>query len=273
MSFRSVDARFWTDPKVRALSEGERYLFLYFITCPASHYSGVFYIPVPTICFETGIPEKEVRHRLDTLSAGCLVHYDEENSVAFVTNLAKFQIVNKSMASGLKKHFDENIQGLGMIAMFFERYPDFAVDSGYPVDTLPTPSPDGGGHGVGLRDTDTDRDRDRDRYTGNTPVAVAPARPQKKQFGEKVLLTPEEYDRLLADFGKEKIDAMIIRLDGYLGQILPAEARKKYHDHNRTIRNWFRRDGEQSGGKSAPAPDGCRKGAEPGKYDKVGVTV
>lgn len=29
----------------------------------------------------------------------------------------------------------------------------------------------------------------------------------------------------------------------------------------------------KNGGKAAPAADGCRKGAEPGKYDKVGVTV
>ena len=58
MGYRKVDGVFWTDPKVRDLTEQERYLFLYCITCPSAHGSGIYYNPLPMIAYETCINEK-----------------------------------------------------------------------------------------------------------------------------------------------------------------------------------------------------------------------
>ena len=70
MAFRKVDGVFWTDPKVRALTEQERYLFLYCITCPSAHSSGIYYNPLPMISYETGISEKALVKALGRLREG-----------------------------------------------------------------------------------------------------------------------------------------------------------------------------------------------------------
>lgn len=70
---------------------------------------------------------------------------------------------------------------------------------------------------------------------------------QKKQYGDYVFLTEEEYLRLCDTFGANVTDEKIQDLDDYMGSM---GLQKKYKDHNRTIRAWIRRDKKNS--KSKP---------------------
>lgn len=70
--------------------------------------------------------------------------------------------------------------------------------------------------------------------------------PSKTLFLEFVELTPEEYQKLLEKLGEEQTQKYIERLDGYIGQIGVAAAKKKYVSHYHTILNWARKDGQAS---------------------------
>ena len=89
--YRSIETTFWTDPKVRGLDYTSKYLFLYFITNPHTHVSGLYYLPLCTMAYESGIPEKKLRYPIDTLSGGYLAHYDDENEIVLVRNMLKYQ--------------------------------------------------------------------------------------------------------------------------------------------------------------------------------------
>lgn len=135
MSYRSVDEAFWTDPKVRALSSRDKMLFLYFITNPHASFSGVYYLPMPTVIFETAMDEKELRYGIHTLSVGYLVLHDEPNSMFWVVNMAKFQATSDKQQQGVRNHF-KSLQKSPLLRMFAEKYPHIIDPAGYPTDTL-----------------------------------------------------------------------------------------------------------------------------------------
>ena len=89
--YRTIDASFWTDPDIRALSGPERYLFLYFVTNPHAHVSGIYYLPQVMIEHETGLKGKALQRGIDTLSKGYLAWYDPKNEVVFVRSMFRYQ--------------------------------------------------------------------------------------------------------------------------------------------------------------------------------------
>jgi hypothetical protein len=60
---------------------------------------------------------------------------------------------------------------------------------------------------------------------------------KKSKYKEYVLLTPEEYEKLLERLSTSERDDYIERLNDYIGQ-----TGKKYKSHYHTILNWHRRD-------------------------------
>ncbi len=59
---------------------------------------------------------------------------------------------------------------------------------------------------------------------------------------EKVKLTQEQYDKLVADYGKDYIDNKILDLDNY---IVNGKG-SRYKDHNKVLRSWIRNDKKQN---------------------------
>ena len=72
------------------------------------------------------------------------------------------------------------------------------------------------------------------------PHTAPTPKPVRHKHGEykHVLLTDAQYNKLLSDYGSEKLDAYIRKVDEYCQQ-----HGKTYADWNLTIRNWMRRDG------------------------------
>lgn len=58
----------------------------------------------------------------------------------------------------------------------------------------------------------------------------------KEIYGEFVLLTHEEYQRLLSDYGESQLKRMIDKLNNYLGA--DKKRLKKYTSHNHVLRGW-----------------------------------
>lgn len=83
MSYRTIDSRFWSDPKVRALSPESKLLFLYLITNEHANLAGIYHLPAVLIPHETGL----AGYPIDTLSIPHLAQYDDENEVVWVRNV------------------------------------------------------------------------------------------------------------------------------------------------------------------------------------------
>jgi len=64
----------------------------------------------------------------------------------------------------------------------------------------------------------------------------------KMQFLDHVHLTEPEYKRLIEDYSKSVVDSKIEDLDTYISN----KGKNPYKDHNKTIRNWMKRDNVKS---------------------------
>jgi hypothetical protein len=85
--------------------------------------------------------------------------------------------------------------------------------------------------------------KEKERTSTPTP---SPKANGKEIHLEYVLLTPDEYTRLLTDFGKNDLDTMIDVLNNYLGQ--SKKNQKKYTSHNHVLRGWVRERLVEKGG-------------------------
>lgn len=72
------------------------------------------------------------------------------------------------------------------------------------------------------------------------------SQPVRHKYGEynHVLLTDEQYLKLISDYTESTVKEYIRKVDEYCQQY-----GKSYHDYNLTIRNWIRRDGKNAGNK------------------------
>jgi len=138
MGYRKVDGKFWTDPVVKKLTCDEKLLFLYCITSPRTHYSGIYYNPLPMIQYETGIDLKGLRKAFGTLRKGLMVYFSEDTGVVFVKNLIKFQKLNANETKGVFNHLPE-IQDKEILSIFLDTYPEFSGSNKEPYLTLPKP--------------------------------------------------------------------------------------------------------------------------------------
>ena len=89
----------------------------------------------------------------------------------------------------------------------------------------------------------THTDKRMENENVNEDINLGKGKEKKHKYGEykHVLLTDDQHSKLLSEWGKDLLDDMIRKLDegiqnkGY-----------KYKDHNLTLRNWYKRDAQNS---------------------------
>jgi hypothetical protein len=94
-AYSRVAPQFWTGSTGRALRLAGRdaqLLALYLVTCPAALMTGVFYLPFPTLCHDTGIRPARARAALEVLRRENFAEYDFEASVVWVPEMARCQV-------------------------------------------------------------------------------------------------------------------------------------------------------------------------------------
>ena len=76
---------------------------------------------------------------------------------------------------------------------------------------------------------------------------ISQKRGELEQFGEFVRLSKKEYLNLCTEYGKEKADQMISKMNDYIGEDETGKLARKYQtrNHNLTLRNWIRMDEER----------------------------
>lgn len=97
--YATVDSSFWmrgTGKQLRGDVEAQ-IIALYLMSSPSSTMTGIYYLPLATLAYETGIPSEGASKALRRLSEVGFVEVDEETDFVFVVNLAKHQ-VGKTLA-------------------------------------------------------------------------------------------------------------------------------------------------------------------------------
>lgn len=156
--YRTIDAAFWTDPKVKTLSPDARLLLLYFITNPHTHVSGLYYVPRTMITLETGLKLPTVNTLCDTLSRAGFCMFDPVREVVWVKNMMRYQGPGDKNAQSAAHHIAKDLHDSPLILDFLEVYPnvkahipDRVLDrvsrpchSPFPIPDSPFPIPENG---------------------------------------------------------------------------------------------------------------------------------
>lgn len=132
--YRTIDTSLWSDPNVRKLKSAGKLLFLYLITNPHAHVSGIYYLPPSYIIHDTGLPQDTLDRVWHTLSDTGLAKIDAETDVVWVCNMFRYQ------GHGIKttisaSHHLKTLHNSILCKEFAEKYPEvLGVKNGYRID-------------------------------------------------------------------------------------------------------------------------------------------
>lgn len=137
--YRSINAEFWTDKKIRLLTLEEKAIFLYLITNPHTHVSGIYYLPLPTMEHETNVKGGRLLKILSQLSSAELIQVDTDREVIWVVNMLRYQGHGKKIAKGVIYQL-KSLHQSPLISSFLKVYP--YIRYSYPIDTPLIPPTD-----------------------------------------------------------------------------------------------------------------------------------
>lgn len=93
--YAKIAPTFWTGDtgkKIRGLGLEAQLIALYLLTNPHSNMFGLYYLPMPIICHETGMSDKKINACFVKLLNIGFCRYDCESEFIFVTEMAAYQI-------------------------------------------------------------------------------------------------------------------------------------------------------------------------------------
>jgi hypothetical protein len=120
--YRTIETSIWSDPAFKALPPNGKLLFVYLITNPHTHVSGIYYIPTVLMVVETGISDEELDTLWDTLSSVGLSRRDSKTDVIWVVNMFKYQGVGEKNHRSAANHLS-SLHKSFLIKDFLTRYP------------------------------------------------------------------------------------------------------------------------------------------------------
>lgn len=160
--YRTIDASFWTDPKVKKLPTTAKLLFLYLVTNTHSHVSGIYYLPMVTTSYETGIATKVLDTLCNTLSGAGLIRFDTKMEVVWIKNMFRYQGRGEKNARAAANHI-AGLHNSSLVQEFLLYYPDVARFHKDRV-SIPYPAQDESGT------QDQDQEQEQEQEQSNTPL-------------------------------------------------------------------------------------------------------
>lgn len=215
--YRQVYTSFWQDSFVLTLTPEEKYFYLYLITNSKTSLCGIYELPIKIIEFETGYNRETVEKLIHKFEEYKKIKYSYDTNEICVCNFMKYN-VNRSpkVRTAVNKAFDD-VKDENLIRYI------------YGIDTISSVTDT-----VTVTVTDTVTEQDNNSKQSKTPA--------RKKYGEynHVLLTDEQYQKLIADYSADKITEYIKKIDEYCQQY-----GKSYKDYNLTIRKWILSDNQK----------------------------
>lgn len=166
--YRTIDAAFWSDPKINCLDPRGKLLALYLVTNPHSHVGGIYYLPEPIVSHETGLSKRELDTLWDTLSGAGFCRIDKKTSVVWVVKMFFYQGRGEKNEKSVASHL-RSLHNSSLVNEFLHAYPTVArwvkdrVSIGYPAqDHLRTPE----------QEQEQEQDKDQEIHTDARKRAV-----------------------------------------------------------------------------------------------------
>lgn len=120
---------FWTGHTgrlIRKLGPEARVVATYLLSCSAANMIGYYYLPIPTLCHETGLSEKAALKALRSLSEAQFAEYDPASEMVWIPNMARYQIAdqlhpNDKQCKGVWRELSR-YRNTKYFKAFYERY-------------------------------------------------------------------------------------------------------------------------------------------------------
>lgn len=257
---RIVDVSFWTDGKVDDFSPEDKYFMLYLLTCPFTTQLGIYEISIKQAAFQLGYSVEAVKVLIDRFENKYgMIAYSEDTHEIAIKNYLRHSIVkggapvrdclikelkavkNRDLVSWVfawLKGFDNLNETVKNIISEYEEQNGILYYSNKKQNEKDN-----------VNDNENDNENEVSYHDSNNdslneslkPTKPHKTKPIKHKYGEykNVLLTDEELEKLKGEFidWEERIE----RLSSYV-----ASSGKSYKSHYATIRNWAKKDREQS---------------------------
>ena len=182
--FRSVKCAMWReDDWFQSLAADERLLFIYLFTNPSASVAGIYKLPLRTIAFESGIPEKRAAEIMTSFAHDGKAFY--ESGVVWVRRMREHQlpgIINSKLQTRLAKDV-ELIPDCALKTRYLQAYQaqtTVSIPYTYPTDTVSIPSA-----------TDTDTDTDTDTEEERLPAPAPAPKAVDPKFEERTQMTSQ----------------------------------------------------------------------------------
>lgn len=130
--YRTIDSAFWLDKDTKPLSPQAKLVFLYLITNPHAHVSGIYYLPAVLIPKETGLEKRKADEAMAALWDADLISYDDESEVVWVRNMMRYQGRGEKNERSAARQI-ESIRAPHIVDSFLSEYPSVKrlVNSNY----------------------------------------------------------------------------------------------------------------------------------------------
>ena len=106
--YSKVFVKIWHSKDFRTLSEEGKMLFLYLLTSPHRNMGGLYYLPLPYLCYDVGLDEERVSKAFEELADKDMALYDYDTQVVLIKKWFCYNpIENENQAKGLNKQLAE----------------------------------------------------------------------------------------------------------------------------------------------------------------------
>lgn len=120
--YGKVSPQFWTGRtgrQIRAKGIEAQIVALYLMTSPGSSMWGIYYLPIPTLAHETGLPLEGASKGLRSLSEVGFAEYDADNEVVWVCEMAAHQVAESLSVKDLRhKAMTKELEKLSYSSVF-----------------------------------------------------------------------------------------------------------------------------------------------------------
>jgi hypothetical protein len=119
--YRTIQTSLWSDPKIKTIPANGKLLFVYLITNPHTHVSGIYYLPSLFISYETSLSSPDLAEAMDILIKADLVALDKENEIVWVKNMLRYQGGGINIMLAVAKQMKE-LQRSNLVEKFIKHY-------------------------------------------------------------------------------------------------------------------------------------------------------
>lgn len=151
-----IHESFWTDPKIQGMSRDGKLFFLYLITNPYVHVSGLYRLPQAVPKLETGVGSED--GVLEELIRAGVIRWDAPRRVVWVVRMFRYQRSKGPKNLIAAANHLQLLHGSPLIQDFLMGYPEVKSFIGYPIDTLSMGYPE-----IEPQDQDQDQDQEREQ--------------------------------------------------------------------------------------------------------------